>query len=74
MSGCYSQVSSDVTCEIADSVLTASLQIQPRVVKVYLNLEIIFKWNTNIPEEDKLWYRIPSTPHLCIQKLITNSR
>lgn len=37
MSGCYSQVSSAVTCEIADSVATASLQIQPCVVEVCLN-------------------------------------
>lgn len=43
MCGCYSQVSGAVTCEIADSVATASLQFQPCVVKVCLNLEIIFK-------------------------------
>lgn len=28
MSGCYGQVSGAVTCETADSVVTASLQIQ----------------------------------------------
>lgn len=56
MSGCYSQVSGAVTCEIADNVVTASLQIQPRVVKICLNLEFTFKWNTDTPEKEKLLY------------------